>query len=237
MRRRLVVLTLTLLTLTACGRFARSDQAREPRPPENAEVGAGVDVPAGSTTAVPVTTVRKSQSTAPQPAAPSAQAPTTTLPANQTVFEHRAEGFRLTLTVAGSLRYSRTEDITLDVEVENISKQPLQYDPNDLRNFVLRPPGSDRVVWSDGNCRASHVPAAVRQRARTIGPNEHIKFTDFYPGPPEQANRDDCRVPPGTYVAFGFVTWCPPGSVGENGQCDAARTRQMASAGVRITIT
>ena len=236
MRRRLVALTLLLATFSACGRFVRSDEAREAPPPENAEVGAGVDVPAGSTTAVPTTAPRPGTPTAPAATTPG-QPPTTALPANQSVFEHRAEGFRLTLTVAGSLRYSSSEDITLDVEVENISDQPLQYDPNDLRNFVLRPPGSDRVVWSDGNCRASHVPAAVRQRARTIGPKEHIRFTDFYPGPPEQANRDDCRVPPGTYIAFGFVTWCPPGSIGSNGMCDPGRTRQMASAGVRITIT
>jgi hypothetical protein len=147
-----------------------------------------------------------------------------------------AEGFRITLTVAGDRRYGLGEDVKLTVEVQNVSKKALQYDPNDLRNFAFRPPGSATVSWSDGTCRGARVPKAVETHSQMLNPGEQSSFTDTYPGPADNPNRDDCRVPAGSYVVYGFVTWCPDGTTDARGVCDPARSRQVSSRGVPITI-
>lgn len=221
------LLVVALCAGAACGKYASKDA--KPEPPGNASVGAGIEEATGT----PSTTVGATGGSTPRTIV---VGPTsTTLPAN--VSEATTpEGFRLTLTVDGDLSYRPGEDITLRVTALNASSKPLQYDPNDLRNFVFRPPGSGSVAWSDGTCRAARVPRAVETRAQVLNPNEETSFVDVYPGPADNPNRDDCRVGNGVYVVFGFVTWCPDGGTDARGVCTESKTRQVSSRGVRITI-
>jgi hypothetical protein len=223
------LILLVLLVTSGCGKYASKDASRSTEPPGTASVGAGIDEAVGATTTTAAGSGRAGPGTIVVPATP------TTLPANVSEVD-TPEGFRLTLTVDGDLRYGPGEDITVHVEVLNISPKALQYDPNDLRNFAFRPPGSAKVAWSDGNCRAARVPKAVEARSQVLEPNEQARFVDTYPGPSDAANRDGCRIPGGSYVVYGFVTWCPDGTTDGRGACDPARSRQVASRGVPITI-
>jgi hypothetical protein len=230
-RARIAFLLVPVLVVSAaCGKYASSNSARTTAPPGTASVGAGLDdAGAGSTASTAPGPTRRGPGTVVVTATP------TTLPPNVSEVDS-PEGFRITLTVGGSLHYRPGDDIKLSVEVLNISKRALQYDPNDLRNFAIRPPNSTTVSWSDGTCRGARVPKAVETRAQTLEPNQQSTFTDLYPGPTDNSAREGCRVPNGSYVVYGFVTWCPDGTTDERGVCDPARSKQVSSRGIRITI-
>jgi hypothetical protein len=228
-RRFALLLALALVAAPACGKYTRrrGDGAVATTVPGNVAVGGDLQT-ITSTPGVTRTTLGG--------AGPSATLPPDKPGANQSRYTS-PQGFELTLTVDGQLKYSRTDEIKLELNVKNVSSKPLQFDPNDLRNFALRIPGQQDAVWTDGNCRPARVPKALETHAQTFNPNEQGKFLDTYPGPAESANRDDCRVPNGTYVVFGFISWCPPGTTDEDtGVCDPTRTVQVTSAGVQIRI-
>jgi hypothetical protein len=227
-RRGPVGVVIAALLLAGCGDYARNNKESGPTTTSIERVGSGLDALVGkpTSTAVP-TSSNGAQATTPTSSG---------LAANQSRYVS-PEGFELTLTVAGQLRYGSGDDIKLQLTARNVSKRDLQFDPNDLRNFAIRTLSTNKTAWTDGNCSAARVPKAVETRAQTLHPNEQSEFVDTYPGPAEMANRDDCRVGPGTYSVFGFVTWCPPGSTDDRGVCDATSSRQITSAGVKITIT
>jgi hypothetical protein len=217
---------LMLLATASCGRYARrGDASKNDSGDDNVSVGGDVEAIATSTTS-PSKTSGDDGGGGPGQA---------DLAANQSSYDS-PEGFRLVLTVDGSLNYSANQDIKLSVLVWNISNKDLQFDPNDTRNFALRLVGQTKAAWTDGDCRGARVPQALETSAQTLHPNEQTTFVDTYPGPSDNANRDQCRVSSGSYSAFGFVTWCPPGSTDSQGVCDPAKTRQVSSAGVKIRI-
>ena len=232
-RRPRPLLLVALVVLAAasapgCGKYARRGGTSKPETTENVHVGAGVgDLVKGAPTTVAVGTAPPT--TIHELGANEGLAP------NQTGYDS-PEGFRLTLTVKGSLKYRPGDSIDLEVLARNVSKRDLQIDANDLKNFAFRPVGSTSTVWTDANCRGGRVPSAVEGPAQTLHPDEQAVFRDTYPGPADFANRDQCRVPNGTYAVFGFVSWCPPGSTDSAGKCNPQLTRQISSAGVKITI-
>jgi hypothetical protein len=224
-RRSLCFLVILLVLATsACGRYA-SKNAKKTSEDSDKNVTVGGDVEPVATT----TTVGQVRGAADQ-------TETTLLAPNQSTYDS-PEGFRLILTVDGSLNYHANDDIKLSVLVWNVSKKDLQFDPNDLRNFAFRTPGQTSPAWTDGNCRGARVPKALETPAQTLHPNEQTTFVDTYPGPTDAANRDQCRVANGSYAVFGFVTWCPAGSTDSQGVCDPSRTKQISSAGVKIRIS
>lgn len=226
---RLLLITLTL-TASACGGYARSSDASK-APTTTGAVQIGDDFET-------ITTRPRSVVTTPAGDGGGdavVEREDKSVASNQSTYDS-PEGFRLILTVEGPLSYGSNEDIRLSVLVWNVSKQDLQYDPNDLRNFAFRPVGSSKTAWTDGDCRGARVPKALETRAQTLRPNEQTTFVDTYPGPTDAANRDSCRVGNGAYSVFGLVSWCPAGTTNSQGVCDPERTRQIASAGVRIQL-
>lgn len=166
--------------------------------------------------------------TAPPPAAPPK-------PANQGIRSYPS-GWKLTLTVNGQLNYKHREDILLEVVARNDGKQPLQYDPNDLRHFAIIPAGGAKGrTWYDTDCRPK--PADVVGGAITLEPGEEAVFQTTYPGPGVDGSNEGCRLDPGDYDVGGLVAWCPPGTVQADGTCDPARRDIVASGAVRIKIT
>jgi hypothetical protein len=226
----LLVALVTVLAVTApaCGKFSRSSGAKTTTSTGEYSVGEGLGIVTTPTRQPGATVVTQAPS---DDATPTGEA----LNPNQSRYD-TPEGFRMTLTVEGSLKYKPGDLIDMHVLVQNISKHDLQFDPNDLKNFAFRSVGTSQTAWTDGNCRADRVPKALETSAQTLHPREESEFRDTYPGPADFANRDECRVPNGTYAVFGFVAWCPPGSTDAKGVCDPARTVQLSSAGVRITI-
>jgi len=229
-----VTTAVVVASATACGRFARSGEERAQPEPEDVAVGEGIEEAQGGPTTAPTV-----PGGAPAPTVPGVSAPAgpaaPTLAANQRATEH-PDGWRIVLTVDGPLRYSTSADIALQVEAENVGSQPLRYDPNDLTNFALRRVGTTQVVWTDGSCRPARTPDALQTRAQTLQPSEHVSFVDHYPGPPDQAERDRCRVPSGRWEVVGYVTACPEGSLDTRERCDRTKTRQVTSPPLEITI-
>ena len=167
------------------------------------------------------------------PAAPPSTAPRG--PANQGARSYPS-GWKLTLTVNGQLTYKRSEDILLEVVARNEGKQPLQYDPNDLRHFAIVPAGGAKGrTWYDTDCRPK--PAEVVGGAITVEPGEDAVFQATYPGPGVDGSNEACRLDPGDYDVGGLIAWCPPGTIRPDGTCDPARRDVVASGAVRIKIT
>ena len=176
------------------------------------------------------------------PADPGAAAPAATAPpaappkpVNQGVRSYPS-GWKLTLTVNGQLSYKRSEDILLEVVARNDGKEPLQYDPNDLRHFAIIPAGGAKGrTWYDTDCRPK--PADVVGGAITLEPGEEATFQTTYPGPGFDGSNESCRLPPGDYDVGGMVAWCPPGTVRPDGTCDPRQRDVVVSGAVRIKIT
>ena len=174
---------------------------------------------------------------APEPGAPPAAPPSagSSKPANQGIRSHPS-GWKLTLTVNGQLSYKRSEDILLEVVARNDGREPLQYDPNDLRHFAVVPAGGAKGrTWYDTDCRPK--PADVIGGAITLEPGEEAAFQATYPGPGFDGSNESCRLDPGDYDVGGLVAWCPPGTIRPDGTCDPAKRDIVASGAVRITIT
>lgn len=169
----------------------------------------------------------------PTTAKPPATAPPK--PANQGARSYPA-GWKLTLTVDGQLTYKRSEDILLQVAARNEGKEPLQYDPNDLRHFAIVPAGGAKGrTWYDTDCRPK--PAEVVGGAITLEPGEEAVFQATYPGPGVNGSNESCRLDPGDYDVGGLIAWCPPGTIRPDGTCDPAKRDVVASGAVRIKIT
>lgn len=174
---------------------------------------------------------------APEPTAPPVAPPPSAPrgPANQGV-RSDPSGWKLTLTVDGRLTYKRSDDILLEVVALNEGKQPLQYDPNDLRHFAIVPAGGAKGrKWYDTDCRPK--PAEVVGGAITVEPGEDATFQATYPGPGVDGSNEACRLEPGDYDVGGLIAWCPPGTVQSDGTCDPNRRDIVVSGAVRITIT
>ena len=173
--------------------------------------------------------------TAAPPPPASAPPPATPKVANQGVRSYPA-GWKLTLTVNGQLTYKRSEDILLEVVARNDGKDPLQYDPNDLRHFAIIPAGGAKGrTWYDTDCRPK--PAQVVGGAITLEPGEEAVFQATYPGPGVDGSNEPCRLDPGDYDVGGLIAWCPPGTIREDGTCDPSRRDVVSSGAVRIKIT
>ena len=211
----------------------------KPRP-EEVSVGEGLPVESEDDDSTPPTlpgSTAPGAEAAPEPtAAPAAPPPTARRgPANQGVRSYPS-GWRLTLTVDGQLTYKRSDDILLEVVALNEGKQPLQYDPNDLRHFAIVPAGGAKGRrWYDTDCRPK--PAEVVGGAITVEPGEDATFQATYPGPGVNGSNESCRLEPGDYDVGGLIAWCPPGTVRSDGTCDPNRRDIVVSGPVRITIT
>ncbi len=231
--RRLAGLALCLTILMSGCSYGK------PRP-EDVSVGEGVPVASedeDSTAPTQPGSPAPGAEATPGPTAAPAVPPTTARrgPANQGV-RSDPSGWKLTLTVDGQLTYKRSEDILLEVVALNESKQPLQYDPNDLRHFAIVPAGGAKGRrWYDTDCRPK--PADVVGGAITVEPGEDATFQTTYPGPGFDGSNESCRLEPGDYDVGGLIAWCPPGTVRSDGTCDPNRRDIIVSGAVRITIT
>lgn len=211
------------------------------KPRENVSVGDGVPIEAPDSEseepAAPGSPAAEGETPpAPPPTAPAAP-PTTkpSKPVNQGIKSHPS-GWKLTLTVNGQLTYKRSEDILLEVVARNDGREPLQYDPNDLRHFAIVPAGGAKGrTWYDTDCRPK--PAQVTGGAITLEPGEEATFQATYPGPGVDGSNEPCRLDPGDYDVGGLVAWCPPGTIRPDGTCDPAGRDIVASGAVRIKIT
>ena len=70
----------------------------------------------------------------------------------------------------------KSDDFTLQLEVQNISKQPLQYDSNQSQFFDIFPEGDvSRPTWSDISCR-SREAHPVTGGPITVEPGEWQEY-------------------------------------------------------------
>lgn len=221
--------------LSGCsyGKARREDVSVGEGLPQQAPEGDGADTSApGANPGADSGQAPGPEATAAAPPAPAGGPPK---PANQGVRSYPS-GWKLTLTVNGQLNYKRSEDILLEVVARNDGRQPLQYDPNDLRHFAIVPAGGAKGrTWYDTDCRPR--PAEVVGGAITLEPGEEAVFQATYPGPGVDGSNENCRLDPGDYDVGGLVAWCPPGTIRSDGTCDPARRDVVASGAVRIKIT
>lgn len=238
-----LAVVLPLVLGAGCGRYASKDAARTTTTQGDVAVGAGVGagidddatttVPPTTATTAPPTTARGSGTAG----GPGGKGGTTTppRPANQSVRDDPS-GLRMTLVVGGDLTYGATEDIVMQLDVENISKQVVHWDPNVLSHFYISSLESSES-WRDSDCRGSGPNDTIRAGASTIAPGEKLTFKAAYPTSSDRSDRDRCRKKPGPFNVFGRIEWCPPGSVTAEGDCAEGSTREVRSAPVEMTIT
>ncbi|MBW3536381.1 MAG: hypothetical protein KY395_01245 [Actinobacteria bacterium] len=230
------VLSVAVLCLALVASGCSYGQPRR----DDVSVGEGLDMENLEDDSAPGTTAPSPDGPADPPAPPPEGAPATPAPArprgpaNQGTSAHPA-GWKLTLTVDGQLTYKRSEDILLQLVARNDGREPLQYDPNDLRHFAIIPAGGAKGrTWYDTDCRPR--PADVTGGAITLEPGEEATFQTTYPGPGVDGSNEPCRLDPGDYDVGGLIAWCPPGTVRSDGTCDPRRRDVIASGAVRIKI-
>jgi hypothetical protein len=222
-----VVALVALVALVSCGRFVRSTSMNTTTTGDSTV-----------RTLAPLATVATTGTVAlsPPPAVRTATTRDRCAPPNQSVRDDPS-GFRLILTIAPKQCVSRAADLSLQLEIENISRQPLQYDTNQTHFFDIIPEGdASRPSWSDTQCRGheAHPPAGG---PLTLAPGERVvRAQATYPGPKSEASRERCRVLEGSYVSQATFTWCPPGSV-VNGVCDPNKSQTINSAPLLLYVS
>jgi hypothetical protein len=220
-------------------------------------------VSVGSDVHLPSVTVAASVSSTASPATPTT-APTTTWPASpgasspvrSTVprdvclgpdrpgpsnVETRTDpsGWRLTLTVADRLCFTRRDSIVLQIDIANAGRQPLQYDSGQIHYFSIVPVGgTPGAGWQDTDCTSRRPEiGAPPSPPLTIAPGDSTTLTQGkYPSSDPGSAGERCRHLAGTYDVYGIVRWCPPGSTAK-GSCDNKLSRDVLSAPIRIRIT
>src|SRR5437870_3681345 len=136
-----IVAVLSLCGASACGRFARSSPSSDTTSTARSSYETLPPLTGTSTTGPGVFH---------QPTvAPPTTAKDRCAPPNRTVRDDPS-GFRLVLVVAPRQCVSRGDDLQLELDIENISKQPLQYDTNQTQFFSINPEGDvSRPGWDD----------------------------------------------------------------------------------------
>jgi hypothetical protein len=225
-----------LVLTTACGRFQAADSQKT-----TTSAGyTGQTLPPLDTTS----TARRA-GTGQGGAGGGTAAPTPTraprdrcAPPNQSVRDDPS-GFRLILTVAPMQCVSKAADVTLQLEIQNIGKSPLQYDSNQDHFFDIQPEGdTSRASWSDRSCHGVEAHPVVGGPL-TLQPGEReVRAKATYPGPTSssKAEREQCRTLDGLYDAVAQFEWCPPGSV-TNGVCDRDKEATIVSAPMPMRVS
>jgi hypothetical protein len=223
---------VAVVMLAGCGRFQRADSG-----------AATTTGPRTVQTLPPLTTIAGTPTTAPHTTATAARPTASTArrdpcaPPNQSVTDDPS-GFRLILTVAPKQCVRQGEDLTLQLEIQNISKQPLQYDSNQTHFFDILPEAGNgnSSAWSDQHCRGT-TGFPVNGGPLTLNPGEKaVRSSHVYPASKDRADREKCRTLGGHNLAYASLTWCPPGSV-VNGMCDPAKSKSIVSSELPVTIS
>lgn len=230
--------TLVALVGGACGGGGSEDTARAtPQPSSTALPAPATTEPASSPGAAvtPPSTARIGTATVRSSTA-----------ANQTVLDHPS-GARLTLTVGGTLRYQRGDDIVLSLRVTNRGTEAVTYDTNQQVNFGIYVEGQRAMAWTDRSCDVGFsVGDPPTTGPLTLDPGEHVEFIEEYParttaratsvGP----DPESCRVPPGRYLVTGLFERCPPDGMvhDDHGRpyCDKQRVEQITARPLAIEI-
>ena len=157
-------------------------------------------------------------------------------PPNQSVLDDPS-GFRLILTVAPRQCARASDDLTLQLDIQNMSHTALQYDTNQSHFFDMIPfNNASAPSWSDESCR-TRAPSPTVGGPLTLAPGERVvRAQATYPAAKGGANREDCRNLKGAYDAMANLVWCPPGSV-VNGACDSRRARTITGAPLRVVLS
>ena len=144
-------------------------------------------------------------------------------PPNQSTIDDPS-GFRLIFTVAPRQCVKRTDDFTLQLEIQNTTNHPLQYDSNQRQFFDIYPQGdTNRPTWTDAQCRASDI-YPTQGGPIALNPGERVvRAQATYPGPKDQPNREQCRILGGQHEAFAHLV--------------AADGTTIRSAGIDMTVS
>lgn len=227
-RTSLALAVAAAVALSSCGGYARKG-SEQGAPKSTGEVGGGVDTIAPQVTEAPTT--------APPTTARAADAPEEVKgprgPANQTT-RTDPSGFRVVLTLDGRLRYSASANLKMQLDVDNVSKQELKYDSNQVTYFQITPAGSNNVLWRNDQCD-ERDESGFRSPPVGLAPGESITLNlATYPG--TRSNRESCRVlKPGQYRLIGYVLWCTEAAI-ENGICNQSKATTVTSAPIPFVI-
>lgn len=144
-------------------------------------------------------------------------------PPNQSTIDDPS-GFRLIFTIAPRQCVKQSDDFTLQLEIQNISKRPLQYDSNQRQFFAIFPQGdTNRPTWTDDQCRSTDV-YPTQGGPITLAPGERVvRAQATYPGPKTDSNRERCRILGGQHVAVA--------------QLVTADGKTIRSAGIDMTVS
>jgi hypothetical protein len=191
------ICVLAIVTAAGCGRFQAASSVRTTTSLEYT----GETLPPLVTTTI-----------AGRPGGPTAVAvaPTTTRPPRtrcdppNTSTIDDPSGFRLILTVAPRQCVKKTDDLTLQLEIQNISKTPLQYDANQDQFFDIIPEGdANRATWTDASCRSRESRPVASPGPLTLEPGERqVRAQATYPGSKNRSDREQCRVLDGLHQAY-----------------------------------
>lgn len=252
--RRALVLAACALAASGCGSsWVRSGDDRAHAPPATADVGAAVvTAPPASVGAPSAAAPAGSGGEAPIPGTPAATpappGPTAPLPGepfNQTVTAHRQSGLRLTFVVGDRLEFGSEEPVHLELTVHNTASVRRWIDSNSEVHFALWQHGQTDPAWTDRSCFVGRDFEDNQTSGIALATGEEVGFAHEYPdgGYQTQADRPDCRVPPGTYLAVGQVAWCPDDALvpftyeGQTSHtCDQSKTVTLVSRPLQITI-
>ena len=161
--------------------------------------------------------------------------------ANRTIREDPS-GWRLTLVVADKTTFTSDEDITLELSFANASSGPLVYNSGQTRFFGIYAAGSEaNPEWTTETCQPEYgAPKGTFNAGVTMQPGEGGRFVGTYPAGQSVKQRQSCRLPPGSYLATGYLDWCPPGTTsrpnGGGEACDPNRVQRVAAEPLAITI-
>lgn len=227
---------LVVVGASGCGSAGRSPSA----PAQSEQVGA--DVHLATTTSVPPTTAAPT-TVAARAAAPLAVRTTTTTPVPfcqgrpatpggpvNARSRTDASGLKVTIVV-DKLCFDASEPIQFEVDIDNVSNKPLQYDSSRYVTVRVVPSsGAAAPSWTDMDCKGPGAAGAPPPPALTIDPGEHVVFQT-----PTYRRDARCQVlTDGRYTVRGFVRWCQ--AVRSDGSCDPARTADLPSDPIEIQL-
>jgi hypothetical protein len=185
------------LSLTACGRFQAASSVHT----STSASYTGQTLPPLATTSTLVAPGRRTNAPTPTTRAPRDRCD----PPNYSTIDDPS-GFRLILTIAPRQCLKHSDDFTLQLEIQNISKQPLQYDSNQSQFFDIYPEGDvSRPTWSDVSCRSREAHPPVGGPI-TLDPGEReVRAQATYPGSPNRSDREQCRILGGLHDAVAHL--------------------------------
>lgn len=212
-RRRhslLVLVAAGVLLASACSRFERrGDSADMVVGDPSAEVPTTED---GSTGADEPTTSTSSTTTLaltpPPTVAPSAPQPVEGRTVVRTGVENRSvvdhPGWRVTLTVGDRASHAVTDEVPIEVRLQNTSPQARHHQIDQPDSVVITSADQpDRRAWSHLECNPTLAIYEQPGGLRVLEAGGEIALIVRYP------ISEDCRLPAGDYLVFGQWSVCP----------------------------